>query len=89
MCIKGAAGFSPRYMHSAAYLRTVLGLEATWYIMIDPHFELYAGMALGSRMSRGDTVLIGAKDTSDTPRQSALRITVQRRGIAKWPHRAF
>lgn len=56
-CVRGAGMFSPWYMHSGAYLKRVMGLEAKWYVEIEKDSPLLPGMKLGAELSQGQFIL--------------------------------
>lgn len=76
VCVFGANSFSPWYMHSGQYLKTVMDLQTVWHIIIDKKSPLYPGMQLGADASKGNVII---QDVSEMNTE-CLKLTV---GIAQ------
>lgn len=72
VCVYGANSFSPWYMHSGQYLKTVMDLQTVWHIIIDKKSPLYPGMQLGADASKGSVIV---QDLSEI-NADCLKLTV-------------
>jgi hypothetical protein len=58
VCVTGADNFSPWYMHSSKYLRKVMNLSATWYILDEAASPNRKGFIVGASTSNGVVVIV-------------------------------
>lgn len=58
VCVTGADAFSPWFMHSGEYLRNIMGLDATWYILSDPVSSNHSGFVTGASSSGGRVIVV-------------------------------
>lgn len=58
VCITGADAFSPWFMHDGRYLKNVMGLDATWYILSDPLAPQHSGLMSAADGSGGRIIVV-------------------------------
>lgn len=73
VCVSGADSFSPWFMHDGQYLSNVMGLDATWIVLVAPDSPLRVGFELSAAESRG-TVIVADSADEFTPGCVHLRI---------------
>lgn len=62
VCITGADAFSPWFLHSGQYLRSVMGLDAIWYVVNDRASPHHLGLLAGAATSQGRVVVVPSSD---------------------------